>query len=101
MEEIPIYVEISSNKFLDIVDRNCVNDEVDKINKIFISNLKDIFLSHYMDKPRSMLCRKLERNFIEEEFGGFDYNFLPNCFRHLGFQPRVVNDIRILWGSYK
>ena len=52
---------------------------------IFISNPKDITLSHYMEQPMSMLCRKLEKNFGEEDDHptdnrDFDYNFLPNCF---------------------
>ena len=58
LAEIPIYVEVSSHKFLDIIDRNCVyNILSDEINIIFISNLKDITLQHYMEQPRSMLCR--------------------------------------------
>ena len=39
-----------------------------------MSDLKDITLSHYMDQPRSMLRMKLERNFIEKDFGDFDFN---------------------------
>ena len=35
-----------------------------------------------------MLCRKLEINYNEEDdppadHRNFDYNFLPNCFRHI------------------
>ena len=49
-------------------------------------------LQHYMKQPRSMLCRKLERDYIKENYQivdnkDFDYNFLPYCFRHIGFQP--------------
>ena len=45
-----------------------------------------------MEQPRLMLCRKLERNYIEEDYQvvdkrDFDYNFFPYCFRHIGFQP--------------
>ena len=30
-----------------------------------------------MEQPRSLLCRKLERNFIDDEnFEDFDYNWL-------------------------
>ena len=58
----------------------------------FISKLKEMTLQHYMKQPRSMLCRKLERNFNEEndpppDDRDFDYNFLPYCFRQIGFQP--------------
>ena len=38
--------------------------------------------SRYMAPPKAMLCRKLVRNFIEEDFVDFDYNWLPNCFRN-------------------
>ena len=41
---------VSSHEFLNILNRNCVyNIIVDEINVIFISNLKDITLQHYMD----------------------------------------------------
>ena len=92
MFEIPIYVEVSSHEFLDIVNSNCVyNIITDEINIIFISNLKEMTLQHYIEQPRSMLCRKLERNYIEENYPkpdemDFDYNFLPYCFRQIGFQ---------------
>ena len=36
-----------------------------------------------MDHPKSMLRRKLIRNFIEEDFGDFEYKRLPNSFRHI------------------
>ena len=71
MVESPIYVQVSSLEFLGIVDRNCVDDEVDVINIINISDFKDITLLNYMDQPRSVLTRKLERSFIEEDFRGF------------------------------
>ena len=89
MVEIPEYVEVSSNKFLDIVNRNCVYNIIanDK-NTIFISYIKDITLTYYMKLPRSMLCRKFERNHFEQSDHpphdkDFDYNFLPNCFMHI------------------
>ena len=81
MIELPIVVRVSPLDFLDTFDRN-INNEVDEINIIFIFNLKDIIIFHYVDQPRSLTQRKLERNFIEEDFGDFDYNWLPNCFRH-------------------
>ena len=96
MFEIPMYVEVSEHEFLDIVNKNCVYIIItDEINIIFKSNLKNITLSHYLEQPRSMLCRKLERNYFEEvdpppDDMYFDYNFLPNCFRHLGFQPSTL-----------
>ena len=45
-----------------------------------------------MEQPRSMLCRKLGRNHNEAydpppDEMNFVYTFLPDCFRHIGFQP--------------
>ena len=82
MVELPIVIRVSPLDFLDTFDRN-INNEVDEIDIIIISDLKDFTFFHYMDQPKSMLCRKLERNFIEEHYGNFDYNWLPNCFRHI------------------
>ena len=93
MFEIPIYVKVSVREFVDIVDKNCAYNIIsDEVDIIFISKLKEMTLQHYMKQPRSMLCRKLERNYIEENYQvvdnrDFDYNFLPYCFRHIGFQP--------------
>ena len=59
--EMPIYVKVSERELLDIVDRNCgYNIVFDEIDIKFISKLKEITLQHYMEQPRSMLCRKLE-----------------------------------------
>ena len=87
--ELPIYVEVSEREFLEIVDRNCANNIIsDKIDIILITKFKEMTLQHYMKQPRSMLCGKLEGNYIEEEGDVyFDCNFLPYCFRHIGFQP--------------
>ena len=100
MIEIPIYVEVTEREFLDIVDRNCVYNTIsDKIDIIFVSKLGEITLQHYMIQPRSMLCRKLERNCIEEsdpppDGRDFDYNFLPYFFGYIGYQPLPL--LRIL-----
>ena len=93
MFEIPIYVKKSEREFLDVVDRNCAYNIIsDELDIIFISKLKEITLQHYMKQPRSMFCRKLERKYFEENYQmvdnrDFDYNFLPYCFRYIGFQP--------------
>ena len=73
--ELPLVVRVSP---LDTFDSN-INNEVGEIKIIFISDLKDITFLHYMDQRKSMLCRKLVTDFIEEDFGDFDYNWLPNC----------------------
>ena len=98
MFEIPIYVKVSEREFLDIVDRNCAYNIIsDEVDIIFISKLKEMTLQHYMKQPRSMLCRKLERNYIEEDYKDFDYKFLPYCFRHIGFQPSPLLNIFFPW----
>ena len=33
-----------------------------------------------MIQPKSMIQRKLRKIFIEEDYGNFDYNWLPKCF---------------------
>ena len=96
MFEIPIYVKVSEREFLNIVDRNCAYKTIsDEIDIIFISELKEMTLQHYVNQPRSMLCRKLERDYIEEIYqivdnSDYEYNFLPNCFRNIGFQPSTL-----------
>ena len=87
VEEIPFYVKVSLKEFQKMIDRGCeCNIITDEIFIIFISKLKDITISHYVVQPRSMLCRKLERNHIEEDdpdLGGFDYKFVTECYRHI------------------
>ena len=84
--------------FLDTFSNNCINEEVDETNIIFISDLKGMTFFHYMEQPKSMLCGKLERNFIQEDFAAFDYIWLPNCFRHLGAvsDPDIFYDCKVL-----
>ena len=66
----------------DYLNKYMIN-EVDEIYKIFISDLKDLTFSHYMAQRKIMIQRKIERSFIEEDFGDYDYDWLPNCFRHI------------------
>ena len=63
---------------------NFGNDFCGEKTIIFISDLEDISYFHYKEQPRSMLCRKLEKKFIEEEnFEDHDYKGLPNCVKLL------------------
>ena len=63
---------------------NFDNDFCNEISIIFISDLRDISFFHYMKQPKSMLCRKLVKNFIEEEkFEDYEYEWLPNCVKLL------------------
>ena len=62
MFEIPLYVKVSERESLDIVDRNCAYNIIsDETDIIFISELKEMTLQHYMNQPRSMLCRKRKK----------------------------------------
>ena len=89
MEEMPFYVKVSLNEFQNMIDRGCEYKIItDEKSIIFISKLKHITITDYLEQPRSMLCRKLERNHIEEDDPprdpeDFDYKFLPECFRHI------------------
>ena len=103
MFEIPIYVEVSKREVQDIVDRNCAYNLIsDEMDIIFISKFKEMTLQNYMKQPRSVLCRKFERNYIEEsdpppDDTNFDYNFLPYCLRQIGFQPSPLLNILLPW----
>ena len=103
MFEITIYVEVSKQEFQDIVDRNCAYNKIsDEIDIIFISKFKEMTLQNYMKQPRSILCRKLERKYIEEsdpppDDRDFDHNFLPYCFRYIGFQSSPLVNILLPW----
>ena len=79
--ELPIMLKIPACDYLDQFNKECVNDEIDEIDIIFISDLDDNTFFHYMEQPKLMLCRKLIRTVLEENFGDFDYSWLPNCFR--------------------
>ena len=82
MVELPLVLRVSPLDFLDTFDRN-IKNEVHEINIIIISDLKDMTISQNKALPKSMLCRKLIRIFIEDDFRDFDYNWLPKCFRNI------------------
>ena len=50
---------------------------------VFISDLKDISQQHYLEQPKSMLCRKLIRKFHESTSQDFEYKWLPVSFKGL------------------
>ena len=59
MIELPIVVRVPPVDFLNRCDRSCINDEVDEINIIFLSDLGDITFSHFMTQPKSMIQKNL------------------------------------------
>ena len=58
-------------------------DRIREIEIVFISDLKDMTFFHYLNQPKSMICRKMIRRFFEvkgEDIIDFEYNWLPDCF---------------------
>ena len=51
MIELPIVERVSPLDFLDTFDKN-INDEVDEINILIVSDLRDMTFLHYMTKPK-------------------------------------------------
>ena len=52
----------------------------DELNIIITSDIKDMTFYHYMEQPKSMLCRKLIGYYLMNERRELRYNWLPNCF---------------------
>ena len=52
--ELSEVIRVSPLDYLDTFDRN-IKNEIDEIVIIFISDLKDMTVSHYMAQPKSML----------------------------------------------
>ena len=73
--------------FLNKVITNYLDHEelpikIQKTAIVFISDLKDMTFSHYMDQSKSMFCRKMIRRFFEvkgEDIIDFEYNWIPGC----------------------
>ena len=63
---------------------NFDNDFCNELSIKIISGLRDISFFLFMKQPKSMLCRKLVKNFIEEEnIEVYEYKWLPNCVKLL------------------
>ena len=58
--------------------RSCSPKIIYEIEIVFISDPKDITRQHYLELPKSMLCRKLIRKFHESTSQDFEYNWLPD-----------------------
>ena len=86
---LDFYEKITKSKFQDIINKNCVYNEIsDVIEIIFISNYKDITLQKYITLPRSMLFRKFEQYYMIDCYNeDWNMDFLPNCFRHIHDYP--------------
>ena len=57
--------------------------KIPEMEIVFISDPKDITRQHYLEQPKSMLCRKLIRRFHEPTPQDFEYKWLPNSFKDL------------------
>ena len=69
----------SSDEYLDSLDldQKCC----DEINIIIILNLEDRTFIHFMEQPKSILCRKHVRKIYDGNYNGYNYKWLPKCFK--------------------
>ena len=61
----------------------CSPKIIPEIEIVFISDTKDITRQHYLEQPKSKLCRKLVRKFHKSASQDFEYNWLPHSFKNL------------------
>ena len=55
-------------------------DKVEEVETVSTSDLKDMIYTHYMEQPKSMICRKRIRRLFEVEVEGFkDFEHLVVC----------------------
>ena len=65
------------------LSHECSPQIIPQIEIVFLSDSNDITQEHYLQQPKSMLCRKLVRRFHESTSQDFDYKWLPDSFRNL------------------
>ena len=65
------------------LSHKCIPKIIPEIEIVFISDLKHISQQHYLEQPKSMLCRKLIRKFHESTSQHFKYKWLPVSFKGL------------------
>ena len=67
------------------VKANLTGHEIEKGDEIeigLLSDFKDITFNHYMDQPKSMICRETIKRFFEvksEDVIDFESNWIPGC----------------------
>ena len=77
----------SAIDFLDWVTKGYLCHELspDKIQEteiVFLSDLKDMTFSHYLQQPNSMICRKMLKRYFEvkgDNINDSEYKCLPSC----------------------
>ena len=71
VHSMTVNIKETAYHFLDrAIKAHLTNQEIEKIDEIeigFISDLKNITFNHYMDQPKSLICRKMLSRFIEVE----------------------------------
>ena len=65
------------------LSHRCSPQIIPEIEIVFISDLQDITRQHYLELPKSMLCRKLIRRCHESTPLDFEYKWLPDSFKDL------------------
>ena len=65
------------------VPHECSTKKIPEIEIVFVSDLTDITQKQYLEQPKSMLCRKLIRNFHETTSQDFEYIWSPDFFKIL------------------
>ena len=84
----------STCEFVDKVIRSQLsglyNNDFKEVKIVFISDLKDMTYSHYMEQPKPMICRKLIRRFFEG-VNENEYIWLSDCIlnHHQSFVSRI------------
>ena len=94
---IPINIFETAFEFLDKVIKGYLNgiaiDKIEEVEKVFISDLNDLTYTHYMEQPKSMICRKMKRRFFDvksEYINDFEYNWIPVCLCVNGLYEQLV-----------
>ena len=59
------------------------SEMIRKIEIVLISAPNYITRQHYLEQPKSMLCRKMTRRFHESTPKDFEYNWLPDSLKDL------------------
>ena len=87
-EHYTTYTTKSASDFLYMViveiylSHKCSTKIIPEIGIVFISDLINITKEHYLEQPKSMICRKLIRRFHVSP-QDFEYKWLPDSFKHL------------------
>ena len=87
-ENYTTYTTEVANEFLHRVISIYYSDECSiktfpEIEIVFISDPKDITQKHYLEQPKSLLCRKLIGRFHESTSQDFEYSWLPDSFKKM------------------